>query len=80
MISQLVGWLLLFKNFTLETKINFFSYNDQITKLDNDDKHKKLYLPIENSFSQDELRYSINNSKKVNVTEEVKIALKIIFS
>lgn len=70
----------IFKNFSLKTKINFFSYNDQITKLVNDDKHKKLYLPIEDSFSKEELRYSINNSKKVIVTEEVMIALKIIFS
>lgn len=32
----------IFKNFSLKTKINFFSYNDQITKLVNDDKHKKI--------------------------------------
>ncbi|MGL5640575.1 MAG: hypothetical protein ACRDCD_02915 [Mycoplasmoidaceae bacterium] len=70
----------IFKNFSLKTKIDFFTYNDQITKLVNDSKNKKLYLPIEESFSKEELRYLINNAKKVVVTEEVMIALKMIFS
>lgn len=69
----------IFKNFSLKTKIDFFSYSDKITKLVNDSKHKKLYLPIEESFTKEELRYSINNAKKVIVSEEVMIALKIIY-
>ncbi len=69
----------IFEKFSIKTKIDYFSYMDKITRLVNEQNGEKLYLPIDEAFTKEELRYAIKNVKKVNISSDVMETLKIIY-